>query len=69
MSFFKLFLGVVAGSVGTGYFIWGKRRERISFIVAGVGLCIFPYATDSLFLLVLLGGGLAAFPFIVQRYG
>jgi hypothetical protein len=67
-SFWKLFIGVVAGAVGAGYFVWGKKRERVSFIIAGVGLCLFPYTTDSLVLLILFGAGLAAYPFIVEYY-
>jgi len=39
-----LFVGILAGVLGLSYFIYGKRQERIGFLAAGVGLCIYPYA-------------------------
>jgi len=61
-----LFVGILAGVLGLSYFIYGKRQERIGFLAAGVGLCIYPYLVDGLALQILIGVGLAAAPFFVD---
>ncbi len=61
-----LFVGILAGVLGLSYFIYGKRQERIGFLAAGVGLCIYPYLVDGLALEILIGVGLAAAPFFVD---
>ena len=48
------------------YFIYGKRQERIAFLAAGVGLCIYPYLVSGLALQILIGVGLAAAPFFID---
>ena len=61
-----LFVGILAGVIGLSYFIYGKRQERISFLAAGVCLCIYPYLVSGLTLQILIGLGLAAVPFFVD---
>ena len=61
-----LFVGIIAGVIGLSYFIYGKRQERIAFLAAGVGLCVYPYLVGGLALQILIGLGLAAVPFFVD---
>ena len=61
-----LFVGIIAGVIGLSYFIYGKRQERIAFLAAGVGLCVYPYLVGGLALQILIGIGLAAVPFFVD---
>jgi lipid-A-disaccharide synthase-like uncharacterized protein len=61
-----LFVGILAGVLGMSYFIYGKRQERIAFLAAGVGLCIYPYLVSGLALQILIGVGLAAAPFFID---
>jgi len=61
-----LFVGILAGVVGLSYFIYGKRQERIAFLAAGVGLCVFPYLVEGLVLQILIALGLAAAPFFID---
>jgi len=61
-----LWVGVVAGAIGMGYFIYGKRQTKITPIVAGILLCIYPYFTDSLFRLLTIGLLLVAAPFLID---
>ncbi|MBD3850804.1 MAG: hypothetical protein IFK93_05870 [Acidobacteria bacterium] len=61
-----LFVGILAGVIGLSYFIYGKRQERIGFLAAGVGLCVYPYLVSGLTLQILIGLGLAAVPFLVD---
>ena len=61
-----LFVGILAGVLGLSYFIYGKRQERIGFLAAGVGLCVYPYLIEGLLLQIPIGLGLAAVPFLVD---
>mgnify|MGYP000090176868 CR=1 FL=1 len=61
-----LFVGILAGVIGLSYFIYGKRQERIAFLAAGIGLCVYPYLVGGLALQILIGLGLAAIPFFVD---
>ena len=58
-----LFVGILAGVLGLSYFIYGKRQQRICFLAAGVGLCVYPYLVDGLALQIFVGLALAAAPF------
>ncbi len=62
-----LFVGILAGAVGVGYFMIGKRQQKIAFLAAGVGLCIYPYLVGGLWMQILVGLGLAAAPFLFDR--
>ena len=61
-----LFVGIVAGVIGLSYFIYGKKQERIGFLAAGVGLCVYPYLVEGLILQILIGLGLAAVPHFID---
>ncbi|HVN35204.1 MAG TPA: amino acid transport protein [Casimicrobiaceae bacterium] len=61
-----LIVGIIAGAVGMGYFIYGKRRAKLTPLLAGVLLCIYPYFTDSLLWLSVIGLALVAAPFLVD---
>jgi len=62
-----LFVGFLAGVLGLAYFIYGKRQQRIGFLAAGVGLCLYPYLVGGLALQILVGLGLLAIPFLIDR--
>jgi len=62
----SLFVGIFTGFLGLSYFIYGKRQERISFLAAGVGLCVCPYLVDGLALQILVSVALLAVPFFID---
>jgi len=62
----SLVVGIVAGAIGMAYFIYGKRQARFAPMLAGVLLCIYPYFTDSLLWLCLIGAVLVAAPFLID---
>jgi hypothetical protein len=64
----NLIVWIITGAVGMAYFIYGKKQEKIPFLVAGLCLCIYPYFFESVVALVLVGMGLIAFPFFVKYY-
>jgi len=60
----SLLIIVLASALGAGYFVYGKRESRASFLLAGAALCFYPFLVDSLWATVLLGLGLAVAPFL-----
>lgn len=61
-----LLVGVLAGAIGAGYFIYGKRQMKIVPMVAGALLCVYPYFIDSLLWLSVVGLLLVAAPFVID---
>jgi hypothetical protein len=61
-----LFIGMIAGAIGTGYFIYGKRQQRFAPMLAGLMLGIYPFFTNNPWLLVLIGAALMAAPFLLD---
>ena len=61
-----LIVGMIAGAFGVGYFIYGKKQQKFAPMLAGVGLCVYPYFTENLFLLLSIGAALLAMPFLVD---
>ena len=61
-----LLVVVLAGAIGAGHFVYGKRQMKIVPMVAGVLLCIYPYFIDSLLWLSVVGLLLVAAPFVID---
>ncbi|MGZ8247009.1 MAG: hypothetical protein ACXWUF_03120 [Methylomagnum sp.] len=61
-----LLWGVLFGSIGFGFFIYGKKQQAIVPLLCGVGLMIFPYFISNILLLVAIGVGLIALPYFVR---
>lgn len=62
----SLVIGIFAGAIGMGYFIYGKRQAKFTPMIAGVLLCIYPYFTESLLWLLVIGTLLLVAPFLVD---
>ena len=61
-----LFIGMIAGAFGVGYFIYGKKQQKLAPMLAGLLLCVYPYFTENVWILLAVGAGLMAFPFFVD---
>ena len=61
-----LWVGVLAGAIGMGYFIYGKRQAKYVPMIAGVLLCVYPYFVESLLALSVIGVLLVAAPFLID---
>jgi len=61
-----LLWGVVFGSVGLGYFVYGKKQRAVVPLVCGVALMVVPYFVSNSWLLVGLGVVIAAVPYFVR---
>jgi len=58
--------GILFGSIGIGYFIYGKKQQRGVALLSGVGLIAFPYFVSNIFLIILIGIVLMALPFFIR---
>ena len=57
---------LIWGSVGLGYFIYGKKQRAVVPLVCGLALMIFPYFVSNTVFLVLLGTVLVATPYFIR---
>ncbi|CAM3685520.1 hypothetical protein [Roseateles saccharophilus] len=62
-----LLWGVLFGSLGLGYFVYGKKQGAVMPLLCGLGLMVFPYFISSIWLLVGVGVVLAALPYFFRR--
>lgn len=63
----SLLWGVLFGSVGFGYFLYGKKQGAVIPLVCGLLLMVFPYFISNTALVVLVGVALAAIPWFIGR--
>lgn len=61
-----LIWGVIFGSVGLGFFIYGRKQQAIVPLAVGVALFIVPYVISNLWLLLLVGAVLIVLPYFVN---
>lgn len=66
MTVATLFWGVLFGSIGLGFFLYGKKQRAIVPLVCGVALMVFPYFVSSTAWLVIAGLLLIAAPYFFR---
>jgi hypothetical protein len=62
----SLLWGLLFGSIGLGFFVYGRRQRVVVPLVCGLALMIFPYFVSNTILLVVLGLALMAIPYFVR---
>lgn len=58
--------GMIFGSIGVGFFIYGKKQRAVVPFVTGIALCVFPYFISNVYVLVMVGCALVALPYFVR---
>ncbi len=66
MSESWLLWGLLFGSFGLGFFVYGRKQKAIVPMICGLALMIFPYFVSSTVLLVAIGVALIALPYFVR---
>lgn len=66
MGMATLMWGVVFGSIGMGFFIYGKRQQSPVPLVCGIALMVFPYFVSNSWAIVAIGAVLMAIPYFVR---
>ncbi len=62
----SLLWGLLFGSIGLGFFVYGRRQKMVVPLACGVALMVFPYFISNTALLVILGVALVAIPYFVR---
>jgi hypothetical protein len=63
----SIFLGLLFGSIGTIYMIYGKRQSSVMHIVVGAILLVYPYLFSNAILILITGAILTAIPYARHR--
>jgi hypothetical protein len=61
-----LLWGLLFGSIGFGYFLYGKKQKAAVPLITGIVLCVVPYFIANVYALVMVGVVLMAIPFILR---
>ncbi len=61
----KLLISVLVSAIGMGYIIYGRKQMKVSALIAGIVLCIYPYFIPGLLLNLLVGAIVMAIPFFI----
>jgi len=58
--------GIIFGSIGMGFFIYGKKQQAFIPLASGIGLMIIPYFVANIYILLLIGLALIALPYFIR---
>jgi hypothetical protein len=67
MNVSTLIWGVIFGSIGLGFLVYGKKQKAVIPLLSGIGLIVFPYFISNLYILILSGVILVALPFFIKN--
>ena len=67
MNTSTLMWGVLFGSIGLGFFVYGKKQNAVIPLLSGIGLMVFPYFISNVFILFTTGVVFTALPFVIKR--
>jgi hypothetical protein len=62
----SLLWGLLFGSIGMGYIVYGRRQRALTPFLAGLGLVAFPYFVDGTLAMLAVGVALMALPRFVK---
>ena len=61
-----LMWGIIFGSIGLGFFVYGKKQKAIIPILSGIGLMVFPYFISNIYIMILSGVFLITLPYFIK---
>jgi hypothetical protein len=62
----SLFWGLLFGSIGLGFLIYGRKQRAVVPLVCGLALMVFPYFVSNTVMLVAIGVALMAIPYFLR---
>jgi len=62
----QLIWGLIFGSIGFGFFLYGKKQRAPIPLITGIALMAFPYFISNVYIMVLVGAALMALPYFVS---
>ena len=61
-----LLWGLLFGSIGFGFIIYGKKQKAIVPLITVIVLCVVPYFIGNVYVLIGVGSVLMAIPYFVR---
>lgn len=61
-----LIWGIIFGTIGSGFFIYGKKRSEIVPLVSGTVLFFIPYFISNIVMLIIIGAIFVFLPFFFK---
>jgi predicted membrane protein len=62
----SLLWGLLFGSIGLGFLIYGRKQRAVVPLVCGLALMIYPYFISNTVLLIAIGIVLIAVPYFLR---
>jgi predicted membrane protein len=62
----SLLWGLLFGSIGLGFLIYGRKQRAVVPLICGLALMIFPYFVSNTILLIAIGIVLIVIPYFVR---
>jgi hypothetical protein len=62
----QLVWAMLFGSIGVGFFVYGKKQKVVMPLVTGIALLIFPYFIPNVYFMVIVGVALLALPYFFR---
>jgi len=59
-------IGMVAGAIGSGYFLYGRKQDKPVPMICGALLIAYPYLTDNILILLAVGVALCVAPYFFR---
>ena len=66
MSTSSLLWGLLFGSFGLGFFVYGRKQKAVVPLVCGLILMVYPYFISNTIILVILGVVLTGIPYFIR---
>lgn len=57
---------ILFGIIGSAYFLYGKKQQRFSVLLAGIALCIYTFVISNTYAIVGVGAALMAVPYFLD---
>jgi hypothetical protein len=54
------------GSIGLGFFMYGRKQRAVVPLLCGLALMVFPYFVANTVLLILIGVALMTIPYFLK---
>ena len=62
----QIFWSMIFGSIGLGFFVYGKKQKAVIPLLAGIALILFPYFISNTYILVSVGFAISATPIVFK---
>jgi hypothetical protein len=64
-----LLASLIIGSLGLGFFVYGKRQRRAPHLAVGVAMMAYPYFVPSVPLMLVIAAALVALLYLASYLG